>query len=77
MSEKEESYETRSGTGFVFAFFLGIIGLIIGLLLYPAGTVMRKTFLKAWLITTAVQVFIMLFGVLFIAFRFPGFFIIF
>ena len=36
------------------ALFLGIIGLIIGIVLYPSGTIARKTFIKAWCITYAI-----------------------
>ncbi len=32
----------------VLLFFLGIIGLIVGLLLYPYNTYERKTFIKGW-----------------------------
>lgn len=43
--------QSKAVQGFLLAFFLGVIGLIIGICLYSEGTVERKTFLKAWLIT--------------------------
>ena len=50
----------KTGMGVVFGLFLGIIGLIIGLFLYPKETIERKTFLKAWTITYCVTVGIFL-----------------
>lgn len=52
--ENPEFQESKSGLGVVLGLFLGLIGLIIGLCLYPAGTIARKTFLKAWGITFSV-----------------------
>ena len=46
----------KTGLGVLLALFLGIIGLIIGLCLYPADSVERKTFMKGWGITFAVSV---------------------
>ncbi len=46
------------------ALFLGIIGLIIGIMLYPSGTIARKTFIKAWCITYAIAL-IMIFIIIF------------
>ena len=46
------------------ALFLGIIGLIIGIMLYPSGTITRKTFIKAWCITYAIAL-IMIFIIIF------------
>ncbi len=51
---KPEYKESKTGLGVVMALFLGIIGLIIGIMLYPSGTVARKTFIKAWCITYAI-----------------------
>ena len=51
---KPEYKESKTGLGVVMALFLGIIGLIIGIMLYPSGTIARKTFIKAWCITYAV-----------------------
>ncbi len=39
---------SKAGIGFVCAFFLGVIGLIIGLLLYRDDDYARSTFLKGW-----------------------------
>jgi uncharacterized membrane protein YvbJ len=43
--------ESKSLVGILLAIFLGLIGLIIGVCIYPKGTIARKTFLKAWLLT--------------------------
>jgi uncharacterized membrane protein YvbJ len=47
--------KNKSTAGVLLALFLGLIGLIIGLCLYPDGTVARKTFIKAWVITYVVE----------------------
>ena len=44
--------------GVMMSLFLGILGLIIGVLMYPEGTVARKTFVKAWVTTLVVTVVI-------------------
>lgn len=43
--------ESKTGMGVLMGLFLGIIGLIIGIVIYPEGTVARKTFINAWLTT--------------------------
>ena len=48
--------ESKTAIGVVMGLFLGVIGLVIGILMYPEGTVARKTFLKAWLITYLVGI---------------------
>ena len=48
--EKDHN-QPKNGIGFLMGFFLGIIGLIIGICLYPEGTIARKTFIKSWCIT--------------------------
>ena len=52
--------ESKTGIGVLCGLFLGILGLIIGVCLYPAGTVARQSFMKAWLWTffTAIVVVI-------------------
>ena len=42
--------QPKTGIGVVAGLFLGLLGLLF-LLAYPEGTVARKTFLKAWMIT--------------------------
>ena len=54
--------EPKTGIGILLGLFLGIIGLIIGLLLYPANTLQRSTFLKGWGWTIAVVVIIAIIG---------------
>lgn len=46
-----EHNESKTALGVIFGLFLGLIGLLIGICLYPDGTVARKTFIKAWVIT--------------------------
>ena len=41
----------KIGWGALSAFLLGIIGLVIGLVVYPSGTEARKTFLTGWITT--------------------------
>ena len=43
--------ESKTVVGVLMALFLGLIGLIIGLLLYPTYTVERETFIKGWVST--------------------------
>ena len=43
--------EPKTALGVIFGLFIGVIGLVIGLLMYPDGTVARRTFVKAWVIT--------------------------
>ena len=52
--QSNESSHDKSTEGFLLAFFLGLIGLIIGVCLYPSGSQEAKTFLKSWLVTTLV-----------------------
>ena len=53
----EPQYQaSKSGIGVLLGLFLGLIGLVIGLLMYPQDTNARKTFLKAWGITYAIEV---------------------
>ena len=63
--EKDHN-QPKNGIGFVMAFFLGIIGLIIGICMYPAGTIARETFIKSWCITFFVTlvVCLLLYGIL-------------
>jgi uncharacterized membrane protein YvbJ len=48
--------ESKTIIGVLLALFLGIIGLLIGFLIYPEGTIARKTFIKSWLITYLVEI---------------------
>ena len=59
---KNEFNESKSAIGILMGAFLGIIGLIIGICLYPEGTIARKTFLKAWLITFLVVTGVVVFS---------------
>ena len=70
-SPQSKYNESKAGIGVVLGLFLGIIGLIIGICIYPEGTVARKTFIKAWAwtfgvtaVVAVVIVIILYFGVL-------------
>ena len=70
-SPQSKYNESKTGIGVVLGLFLGIIGLIIGICIYPEGTVARKTFIKAWAwtfgvtaVVAVVIVIILYFGVL-------------
>ncbi len=41
-------YESKFGIGILLGLFLGIIGLVIGLCIYPENSYSRKTFIKGW-----------------------------
>lgn len=43
--------QPKTVIGVLMALFLGVIGLLVGVLMYPEGTVARKTFMKSWIIT--------------------------
>ena len=47
----QKSYEVdepKTAIGILLWLFLGLIGLVIGLLLYPSNTIRRSTFIKGW-----------------------------
>jgi len=54
--EKPEFQESKKGMGVLLGLFLGIIGLIIGICIYPANTTARSTFIKGWGIAFAISV---------------------
>lgn len=56
-----EYSESKTGIGVIMALFLGLIGLLIGIALYPSGTVSRTSFVKAWIMTYVVCILICLF----------------
>ena len=71
---QEQNYnEPKTGIGVLMGLFLGVIGLIIGLCLYPANTESRKTFLKGWGISFAIAfvlvivIYIIILGAVFAA----------
>ncbi len=50
-------YQTaKTGMGILLALLLGVIGLVIGILLYPTGTYARSSFIKAWGITFGISI---------------------
>ena len=51
-------YVSKSTEGVLMALFLGILGLIIGLLLYPSGTYERESFLSAWTKTCVITLIV-------------------
>ena len=42
---------SKTRTGILMALFLGVIGLIIGIFLYPSGSHERDSFVHAWIQT--------------------------
>ena len=49
------SGESKTSLGALLGVFLGLIGLIIGLCMYPSDSVERKTFIKGWGIAFAIS----------------------
>ena len=47
--------ESKKGIGFCLGFLLGLIGLIIGLLLYKDGSYERESFFRGWWIGYSVR----------------------
>ena len=39
----------KSTLGLLFALFLGLVGLIIGICIYPSASYERETFIKGWI----------------------------
>lgn len=46
-----ESQESKTAMGVLFALFLGVIGLLIGMCMYPQNSYERKTFVSGWVTT--------------------------
>ncbi len=64
-SNAQDFNTPKTGMGVILGLFLGLIGLIIGILIYPEGTVARKSFLKAWGITFGVAFAVeLIFGII-------------
>ena len=55
----------KTGIGVLLCLLLGIIGLIIGLCLYPANTEARYTFIKGWGITFVIYISLIVLIVIF------------
>ena len=53
---------SKTGIGVICSLFLGVIGLIIGLLLYQPNTLARKTFIKGWVWSSVLTIVIVFFG---------------
>ncbi len=64
MHEEDKYNKSKTGIGVLFELLLGIIGLIIGICIYPVGSKARQTFMRGWGITFAIKV--VLYIVLFI-----------
>ena len=45
---KSGDKESKNGIGILLGLFIGLIGLIIGIVMYKEGTVARQTFIKGW-----------------------------
>ena len=46
--DNDSSDNNKTIIGGLLAFFLGLIGLFIGMMLYPENSTERKTFIKGW-----------------------------
>lgn len=55
-----EIEEPKIAIGIILAFCLGLIGLAIGLLLYPSNTLRRATFIKGWTVAIIICLFVAL-----------------
>lgn len=55
-----EIEEPKTAIGIILAFCLGLIGLAIGLLLYPSNTLRRSTFIKGWTVAIIIRFFVVL-----------------
>lgn len=53
--------KSKTGIGVLCGLFLGIIGLIIGICIFPENTESRRTFIKGWIITFVVSIALSLF----------------
>ena len=65
----QKSYEvgeSKKGIGVLLGLFLGLIGLIIGLCLYPANTEERSTFLKGWVLAFVIEIIAIIFLYVFV-----------
>ena len=60
-----EFNKSKAGVGVALGLFLGLIGLVIGLLIYPQDTVARNTFIKAWGVSFAITMAIALLFLIF------------
>ena len=49
-----ESQESKTTMGVLFALFLGVIGLLIGMCMYPQNSYERKTFVSGWIKTIVI-----------------------
>ena len=52
----QQNFQSKGSIGVIMALFLGIIGLVIGLLMYPTGSYERDTFVKAWVKTYVIVI---------------------
>ena len=56
-TKKDDQYnESKTGIGIAMGLFLGLIGLIIGIAIYPTKTLARNTFIKGWVVTFAISI---------------------
>ena len=63
--DKDIDYlSVKTGIGVLLG-FLGVIGLIIGILMYPPNTCARRTFIKGWVATVVTCILISILIVLF------------
>ena len=61
LTNEEQSYmygQSKTAVGVLLCLFLGLIGLVIGLIIYPTGSHERQTFLSGWTKTLVVSIII-------------------
>lgn len=66
LNTDNQYYKDRMIIGFLCAFF-GLLGLVIGLALYPNDTNSRKTFVHGWICTSLVLVIVEIFFIIFLS----------
>lgn len=55
--------KSKTGIGVLCGLFLGLIGLVIGICIFPENTESRRTFLKGWVIAFVVTIALSLLSV--------------
>jgi hypothetical protein len=50
--------KSKKLVGFILGLFLGLLGLIIGALMYPSGSYERSTFVKGWIACLVLEILV-------------------
>ena len=54
--DEEFTNVSKKTIGVLMGFFLGLIGLVIGICLYPSGSEARRSFVQGWGIAFAISI---------------------